>query len=283
MGTHTEVEGDTVTTTFSRKFHSLEDMCQETPLQLNGTRLKSRAKLEKHFRWFYTEYTFTEVFNCVGDTFKIAPTNYADKDVVSFWFTGQPNLIEGLSGAEASEKLSNMEPFVSKWLNDNFYQVCFDYIVNHYDSVPNPPVSREQFIELHDSLANFLLKGQDDILKVNAAETMRSFFNSDAYAQFFNEQTPCGKELNQELAHRLNIFWFNVPYTLSMPGTVVDAGTGVCRDGIVYYAFTGERLIPHDYVISATSRVTNIWAYIVTLLIILLAIGSFFYRKRNHQ
>ena len=283
MGTHTEVEGDTVTTTFSRKFHSLEDMCQETPLQLNGTRLKSQAKLEKHFRWFYTEYTFTEVFNCVGDTFKIAPTNYADKDVVSFWFTGRPNLIEGLSGAEASEKLSNMEPFVSKWLNDNFYQVCFDYIVNHYDSVPNPPVSREQFIELHDSLANFLLKGQDDILKVNAAETMRSFFNSDAYAQFFNEQTPCGKELNQELAHRLNIFWFIVPYTLSMPGTVVDAGTGVCRDGIVYYAFTGERLIPHDYVISATSRVTNIWAYIVTLLIILLAIGSFFYRKRNHQ
>jgi hypothetical protein len=199
-------------------------MCEETPLQLNGTRLKSQAKLEKHFRWFYTEYTFTEVFDCVGDTFKIAPTNYADKDVVSFWFTGQPNLIEGLSGAEASEKLSNMEPFVSKWLNDNFYQVCFDYIVNHYDSIPNPPVSREQFIELHDSLANFLLKGQDDILKVNAAETMRSFFNSDAYAQFFNEQTPCGKELNQELAHRLNIFWFNVPYTLSMPGTVVDAG-----------------------------------------------------------
>lgn len=281
---HTEIgEGDTVTTTFSCRFPSVERMCEENPLQLNGTRLKSQAKLEKHFRWFYTEYTFTEVFDCVGDTFKIAPTNYADKDVVSFWFTGQPNLIEGLSGAEASEKLSNMEPFVSKWLNDNFYQVCFDYIVNHYDSVPNPPVSREQFIELHDSLANFLLKGQDDILKVNAAETMRSFFNSDAYAQFFNEQTPCGKELNQELAHRLNIFWFNVPYTLSMPGTVVDAGTGVCRDGIVYYAFTGERLIPHDYVISATSRVTNIWAYIVTLLIILLAIGSFFYRKRNHQ
>jgi hypothetical protein len=252
-------------------------------LQLNGTRLKSQAKLEKHFRWFYTEYTFTEVFNCVGDTFKIAPTNYADKDVVNFWFTGQPNLIEGLSGAEASEKLSNMEPFVSKWLNDNFYQVCFDYIVNHYDSIPNPPVSREQFIELHDSLANFLLKGQDDILKVNAAETMLSFFNSDAYAQFFNEQTPCGKELNQELAHRLNIFWFNVPYTLSMPGTVVDAGTGVCRDGIVYYAFTGERLIPHDYVISATSRVTNTWAYIVTFLIIALAIGSFFYRKTNHR
>ena len=64
-------------------------------------------------------------------------------------------------------------------------------------------------------------------------------------------------------------------------GPVVDAGTGVCRDGIIYYAFTGERLIPHDYVITATSRVTNVWAFIVTLLIILLAIGSFFYRRKS--
>ena len=263
MGTHTEVEGDTVTTTFSRGFHSLEDMCQETPLQLNGTRLKSQAKLEKHFRWFYTEYTFTEVFYCVGDTFKIAPTNYADKDVISFWFTGHPNLIEGLSGAEAS------------------YQVCFDYIVSHYDSIPNPPVSREGFIALHDSLATFLLKDHDDILNVNATETLRSFFHSDAYAMFFDEGNPCGKALNKELANRLNIFWFNVPYTLSMPGTIVDAGTGVCRDGIVYYPFTGERMIPHDYVITATSRVTNIWAFVVTLLVIAIAVGSFFYRKKK--
>ena len=174
-----------------------------------------------------------------------------------------------------------MEPFVSKWLNDNLYQVCFDYIVSHYDSIPNPPVSREGFIALHDSLATFLLKDHDDILNVNATETLRSFFHSDAYAMFFDEGNPCGKALNKELANRLNIFWFNVPYTLSMPGTVVDAGTGVCRDGIVYYPFTGERMIPHDYVITATSRVTNIWAFVVTLLVIAIAVGSFFYRKKK--
>ena len=30
--------------------------------------------------------------------------------------------------------------------------------------------------------------------------------------------------------------------------------------------FTGERLIPKDYTITATSRVTNIWAYVVTFI-----------------
>lgn len=278
---HTDVvNGDTVTTSFKREFDSVEEMCEQTPLQLNDARLKSRAKLEKHFRWFYTEYTFTEIFDCVGDTFKLDATKYADKDIVSFWFTGEPNLLKGLNGAEASQKISEMEPFVSKWLNDNLFKVFFDYVVNHYDSIKNPPVSKERFCELHDSLANHLLKDREDIIGPDPAEGLKSFFHSDAYAMFFNEDTPCGKELNNELLKRLSIFWFNVPYTLSMPGTVTDAGRGSLVGDIITYPLTGERLIPQDYTITATSRVTHIWAYIVTFLVVLLAVGSILYRKK---
>ena len=45
------------------------------------------------------------------------------------------------------------------------------------------------------------------------------------------------------------------------------------------YPFTGERLIPQDYTITATSRKTNLWACILSVLIILLAIGSLLYRQ----
>ena len=47
------------------------------------------------------------------------------------------------------------------------------------------------------------------------------------------------------------------------------------------YPFTGERLIPQDYIITATSRKTNLWACILSILIILLAIGSLLYRRRR--
>ena len=99
MGSHTDIgDNDTVTTTLEyRKFKDVKEMCQYTPLQLNGERLKSNADLEKHFRWFYTEYTYTETFSTVAGTFKLPATNYADKDIVRFWFTGQPNLLEGLN------------------------------------------------------------------------------------------------------------------------------------------------------------------------------------------
>lgn len=277
--TKSEVEGDSVTTTSVQEFESVEEMCRQTPLVINGSRLQSNAKLEKRFRWFYTEYTFTEVFKCIGNAFKLPVADYAEKDVANYWFTGQPNLVKGLSGAETSEKLSEMEFLFTKWLNDNLYQLCFDVIINNYDSIPNPPVSRERFIELHDSLKNYLLKDQEQIITVHVEEALQSFFHSNAYAMCFDEKNPCGKGMNEELFNCINIFHFNVPYALTMPGKVVDAGTGVCRNGTIFYPLTGERLIPQDYTITATSRVINIWAFIVTLLIVVLAIGSWFRRK----
>ena len=285
MGSHTDIgEGDTVSTTFSMPFKSTEEMSQQTPLQLNGTRLRSKASLKKQFRWFYTNYVFSETFYCVGDTFQLADTLYADKALISYWFTGEPNLVKGLSGAEASQKLSEIEPAINRWLNDNLLKVGFDYIVSHYDSIPNPPVSKERFIELHDSLVQFITTGADDLLDIKPEERLQAFFHSDAYNSFFNDETTLGKGLTDELSKQLNIFWFNVPYTLTMPGTVTDAGNGALQaDGSILYPFKGERLIPKDYTITATSRVTHIWAYILTLFIILIALGSMIYRKKREM
>ena len=274
-------EGDTVTTSFICPFSSIEEMCEQTPLQLNGTRLRSNANLKKHFRWFYTEYAYTETFYCVGDTFLLADTLYADKAIISYWFTGEPNLVRGLSGAEASQKLSEIEPLITRWLNDNLFKVGFDFIVANYDSIPNPPVSKERFVELYDSLSHFLMAGAEDILDVKPEDKFREFFHSDAYNLFFDGESAESEELNKEFEKRLNIFWFNVPYYLTMPGKVISTGNGTLQpDGTIFYPFTGERLIPQDYTITATSRVTHIWAYILTLLVILLAIGSYIYRKR---
>ena len=50
-------------------------------------------------------------------------------------------------------------------------------------------------------------------------------------------------------------------------------------DAVVHYKFSGERLIPHPYDVTITSRVSNIWAFVVTALVVLLAIGCLFYRR----
>ena len=130
----------------------------------------------------------------------------------------------------------------------------------------------------------FIKAGADDLLDIKPDERLQAFFHSDAYNSFFDDETTLGKGLTDELSKQLNIFWFNVPYTLTMPGTVTDAGNGALQaDGSILYPFKGERLIPKDYTITATSRVTHIGAYILTLFIILIALGSMLYRKKREM
>ena len=63
-----------------------------------------------------------------------------------------------------------------------------------------------------------------------------------------------------------------VDYRLVLPGTIRDAGNGVLEQGAVRFRLTGNRLVPHDYTLAATSRAINIWAFVLTALILLAAI-----------
>lgn len=281
MGSHTDTtHGDTITSIFYQIYGSAEEMSQHTPLRLNGVPIKSTAKLEKIRRWFYTDYTYTETFSSLGEKFRINPRKYADAETISYWFTGRPNILEGMNGAEASMKLNEIEPHITQWFNDNMTETVIDFIASHYDSIFNPPVSKREFVNLKDSLAKEYIKTGSDALTTEPQELFRSFFHSDAYSVFFDAETALGKELSSLLDSQLAPFLMYAQYTLKMPGEVTNTGFGKLQDGIIAYPFTGERLIAGDYSITATSRVYNYWAWIVSIIIILTAFICFWkYRK----
>ena len=188
--------------------------------------------------------------------------------------------IRGTGRMDANDHLRLLRLFLVGALGLHLLAVGIDGILALLVSINDG--CREQFVELHDSLANYLLSQGNELLGINIEDAFRDFFHSNAYAIFFNDNNPSGQALNQEFLNSLNIFWFNVPYTLTMPGTVIDPGNGTLQpDGTVFYPFTGERLIPQDYVITATSRKMNLWAWIVSVLVILLALGSFVYRRKK--
>ena len=239
--------------------------------------IKATSKLEKRFKWFYTDYTFTETFTCEDSTlFPIPLSRFLSADTVSYWFTGQPDLVQGLSGAEAKELLDGIEKKINQWTNANwFYEIC-NVIIANYEKIQNPPVSKERFSSVRDSLVI-----QPCVLNAEATEgagdhitnLIDKTFQSDAYTQFL--QTYEGG------FGAYGILSFGTNYDLKMPGTVIDAGMGQYDGDVIHYRLGGERMIPGSYTITASSRVTNIWAFVVTFLIVLIAIGTFFFRKKR--
>jgi len=240
--------------------------------------IKSSSKLEKRFKWFYTDYTFTETFAYEDSTlFPIPLSQFLSADTASYWFTGQPDLTRNLIGAEQKEMLDGIEKKVSQWSNANwFYEIC-NVIIANYDKVQNPPVSKERFANIRDSLVMLpcVLNPEDsgDMEKGGFKTLFPNVFQSDAYTEFLHSY--------EGALGQYGPLSFGTNYDLVMPGRVLDTGMGEYDGEVIHYRLGGERMIPGDYTISATSRVTNVWAFAVTILIFLLAVGSFFYRRRT--
>ena len=240
--------------------------------------IKASGQLEKHFKWFYTDYTFTETFANEDSTlFPIPLSQFLSADTASFWFAGQPDLTRSLSGAEMKEMLDGIEKKVSQWSNANWFVEICKVISDHYDKVKNPPVSKERFISICDSLVMLpcVLDPKDsESVEEGVFDLLHDVFQSDVYTEFL-------RSYEGGLGQYGGLLSFGNNYDLVMPGRVLDAGMGEYDGEVIHYRLGGERMIPGDYTITATSRVTNVWAFIVTILVVLLAIGSFFYRRKS--
>jgi len=266
-----------------KNYNSVEEMSAELYraershlVKVEG--IKATSKLEKHFKWFYTDYTFTETFANKDTTlFPVPLSRFLSADTASYWFAGKPDLSRGLSGAEQKELLDEIEKKIGQWSNANwFYEIC-NVILENYDKVQNPPVSKERFASVRDSLVMqpCVLNTNEESFKAEGVYTqLEEVFHTDAYTQFI-------KTYQGGLGAYERLLSYGMSYDLVMPGRVLDAGMGQYDGDVIHYPLGGERMIPGDYTITATSRVTNVWAFLVTILVILLAV--FFTIGKRHS
>ena len=249
---------------------------------------KDSASLEKHFKWFYTDYVYKETLSIAvkESVFLISLDRFVSADTASYWFTGEPNLAAGLTGAEQKAMLDDIEAKIVHWfMACSMAHVCEIIANEQYDEVKNPPVSKEQFEALKDSIAMLPAVANIDLFdNMNqVGRILEDFFHSDAYTPLFKDEEVWNHRLEETYKFYTYLLYMKPMLDYVMPGKVMDAGNGVVDGNVVHYKFSGERLIPHPYSVTITSRVTNLWAFVATILVILLAIGSFAYKRKTSR
>ena len=247
---------------------------------------KDTASLEKQFKWFYTDYVYKETLSIAvsKSVFPIPLDRFVSADTASYWFTGDPNLATGLTGAEQKEMLDEIEAKISHWfIACSMAHVCEIIVNEQYDEVKNPPVSKEQFEALKDSIAMLPAVAKIDLSDnmSQVSKILEDYFHSDAYTPLFKDEKVWNHRLEETYKFYTYLLCMKPMLDYVMPGKVIDAGNGVVDGNVVHYKFSGERMIPRPYDVTITSRVTNVWAFVATFLIILVAIGSFFYRHKR--
>ena len=182
-----------------RNYQNVGEM-SDSLTSIVGHLFKATASLDKHFKWFYTDYTYKETLAItnIEQIFPIPLDRFVSADTASYWFTGQPNLAEGLTGAEQKELLDAIEAGISHWFSACTMSSICDFIANvHYDEVKNPPVSKEQFLALKDSIVmSPTVRNLDLFCNISqVSKIIKDFYHSDAYTPLFSDSTKWERRL----------------------------------------------------------------------------------------
>ena len=272
---------DTICVYARKEYASVEDMCSGSPMFFVDEQAGAEGSLDKEFRWFYTDYVFTEKFSSVADYFKVPVTDFMSEEEALYWFSGTPDLYAGKPTWRYYELLEDLKEKADRWVFANMYYKLLSGIADRYDMVVDPPVSKDEFIaQLGDVVKQIASYDTYKMEYSTARSIVSSHFGSDAYSPFIYDEWK--KEgLYEELDNYFGyLFLFYYDESIVMPGRVIDDGGGIYKDGVVTFKVDAGRFLLKDYEIKVVSRVVNVWAFIVTAVLASALCVAVIYRRR---
>ena len=271
---------DTVCVYARKEYASVEDMCAGSPMFFVDEQTGVEGSLDKEFRWFYTDYVFTEKFSSVADYFKVPVTDFMSEEEALYWFSGTPDLYAGKPIWRYYVMLEDLKEKADRWVFANMYYNILSGIADRYDMVVDPPVSKDEFIaQLRDVVKQLASYDTYKLEYSTARSIVSSHFGSDAYSPFINEEEWKKNDISSATPFDY-LFLFYYDESIVMPGRVIDAGGGMYKDGVVAFKVYAGRFLLKDYEIKVTSRVVNVWAFIVTAVLAAALCAAVIYRRR---
>ena len=272
---------DTVCVYARKEYASVEDMCAGSPMFFVDGQAGADGSLDKEFRWFYTDYVFTEKFSSVADYFKVPVTDFMSEEEALYWFSGTPDLYAGKPTWRYYEFLEDLKEKADRWVFANMYYNILSGIADRYDMVVEPPVSKDEFIAQLGDVVKQLASYDTYKLEYSTARSIvSSHFGSDAYSPFINEDEWKKDEILSTTAAFDYLFLFYYNESIVMPGRVIDDGGGIYKDGVVTFKVDAGRFLLKDYEIRVVSRIVNVWAFIVTAVLASALCVAVIYRRR---
>ena len=272
---------DTICVYARKEYASVEDMCAGSPMFFVDEQAGAEGSLDKEFRWFYTDYVFTEKFSSVADYFKVPVTDFMSEEEALYWFSGTPDLYAGKPTWRYYEMLEELKEKADRWVFANMYYNILSGIADRYDMVVEPPVSKDEFIAQLGDVVKQLASCDTYKLEYSTARSIvSSHFGSDAYSPFINEDEWKKDEILSTTAAFDYLFLFYYNESIVMPGRVIDDGGGMYKDGVVTFKVDAGRFLLKDYEIRVVSRIVNVWAFIVTAVLASALCVAVIYRRR---
>ncbi len=267
---------------FARNFNSVHEMCESwSKFEKKNWAIKSVGHLKTQFKWFYTVYTFRESFRFPDGLITVPPTNYLKPEECSFWSTGRPDILEGLQGNNMATVVHWLDKRVENWRYDLILNKFMDIFVEHWDELENPPVSKNEFNEKRGMVISMWNSEKEFKFGLNDCDAfLDEFFKTDAFSNACRSESNIYKAISAFDKNLKGLCGKEYNCTLKMPGTIMDSNVGSITDNVLHYRLSADLLVDH-YDVIVISRKANVWAFVITILVLATAVASHYIKIRK--
>ena len=241
-----------------------------------------QEKLEKQFRWFYTYYTFTSRYRQIEEKGPVPIENYLNKQEQKLLFQGDQSGYQGMNGIELNDQLNDLTERFMKWYDESLYELRFETLEEWEAKSGNKAFISKLKADKDAIKRAAKEKAKDtDLESIDMGQLLDSIYQTNYFSAAFQKNKDQINQLFEEKCRITELFNHQIKYEIKMPGRLITANTSLREGETPYWKIDAYRLLPGDYILEARSRVPNTWAFIITGLLGLLAIGGTLYAGRR--
>ncbi len=279
-------KGNEVRVFAKRYFNSVEEMASIFKFRKSFSwyDLKISYSLEKKFQWFYNYYSYKEKYPKIKTFDRVPLEKYLTKKEADLWFNGNNELFRGMNGLEMKEILVDIEKKYNQWLCHNFWEAEYDVLLNNYNLLKGLSISKKDVEIARDTI---LYKNLDKFKSletdIDFGKCLDEYFKTKAFSELNNRKENPLKQFEDNYLKEqpfMNYFDKSISYKLIMPGKVLQTSGTIIQSDTLAWKLDAYRLVYSDYEINAQSRKANIWAFVMSGCIVLLALISLFYKLK---
>ncbi|MCL2131347.1 MAG: hypothetical protein FWH36_02645 [Lentimicrobiaceae bacterium] len=224
--------------------------------------------LVKKFRWFYTRYSFKTVYKKLQYELPVSIDDYLSKKEQILWTQGDMSNYKVQNGLEMYQDLDKINDKFSEWMSRNYFETSFESIRKMAIGY-ELDTAKETIYEKIRETDEKSLDSPETICTV-----LDSFYQTTYFSQLYESNKETLKTDKEDEYPFLEHIFNTISYELVIPGQLTKTNAPLIQSDTLIWKVDGMRLLFDDYVLSAEYRVANIWAFIVSGVVILIAVGS---------
>jgi hypothetical protein len=257
-------KGEKYLFTARKHFADIDQLCREYGRQGDSNTIKITINVEKKFRWFYTYFSYRERY-AKFNPFNLIPLSQ---------FMTQDEIHRYLAG----EKSDSLKKKREAWEERNMFEEYYRGLIEAARSLNDPGLPISLIESKKEDLFHGLMSSKAD----DPTDETARILGSPVVRKLSKEL----KALVDEIVHKTEIASKadgDYVSTVVMPGTILDTNAEEVKGNSVVWRFSDEHLSVADVDMKAESRSVNMWALVVTGLVVLMLIALPIAAKKRQQ